>query len=168
MATKTKTKKKTKAKSQKAKPSRGAKKTLRPAAKRKTQPKSAASPWAPPSGPGIFCWNELMTTDVAGAKAFYGGLFGWRPQDKPMPDMTYTVFHRGTDQAAGLMKHPMPGAPPAWLSYVQVENVDASAAKVPGLGGTVVVPPMDIPEIGRFAVATDPQGATFALFQMNG
>ena len=159
------TKAKAKAKAKKSvKKSAGAKKALKPAAKRKTAPKSAA-PKAPPSpGRASSAGTSLMTSDVAGAKAFYSGLFGWRPQDKPMPDMTYTVLHRGTDQAAGLMQHPMPGAPPAWLSYVHVDNVDTSAAKIPGLGGKIVVPPMDIPGIGRFAVATDPQGASFAIF----
>jgi uncharacterized protein len=155
---------KTKAKAKKsAKKAAKAKKALKPAAKRQTAPKADANHKVLPTGPGIFCWNELMTSDVAGAKAFYGGLFGWRPQDMPMPDMTYTILQRGSDQAGGLMKHPMPGAPPAWMPYVCVSNVDASAGKIPSLGGKVIVPPQDIPNIGRFAVAIDPQGASFAM-----
>jgi predicted enzyme related to lactoylglutathione lyase len=160
MATKAKAKKKAKKAAKKS----GARKALKPAAKRKTAAASAA-PKTPPCGPGIFCWNELMTSDVGGAKAFYSGLLGWKPNDMQMPSMTYTIFQRGADQAAGMMQHPMPGAPPAWLSYVHVENVDASAAKIPGLGGKVIVPPQDIPNMGRFVVALDPQGASFALFQ---
>jgi predicted enzyme related to lactoylglutathione lyase len=164
MATKTKARgaKKAKASARRLAPKQPtSKKSAKPAAK-----KSAAAAYTPPSGPGIFCWNELMTTDVPAAKAFYGALFGWGAADSPMPGIgTYTRFLRGKDSAAGLMKHPHAGAPPAWLSYVQVASVDATAGKVAGLGGRLVVPPMDIPNMGRFAIATDPQGAEFAMFQ---
>jgi predicted enzyme related to lactoylglutathione lyase len=147
------------------------KRSARPAAKARAKVAArrraeAAASAGPATGPGIFCWNELMTTDVPAAKAFYGALFGWGAADSPMPGIgTYTRFLRGKDSAAGLMKHPHAGAPPAWLAYVQVASVDETASKVAGLGGRLVVPPMDIPNMGRFAIATDPQGAEFAMFQ---
>ena len=114
-------------------------------------------------GPGQFGWNELLSTDVEASKNFYTGLFGWTPAPGPTPD--YTVFMHGEKYAGGLMKTPQPGMPAQWLSYVVVENVDASAAKVAALGGQVMAPPFDIPNVGRIAVILDPQGASIGLFQ---
>ena len=119
------------------------------------------------NGPGQFSWNELLTTDVAGADAFYTQLFGW--QAEPMPGgMPYTLFKKNGIFAGGMMTLPMPGVPPHWLNYVTVENADASAARVTELGGTVCKPPFDIPNVGRIAIVQDPQGAFFGIFQMAG
>jgi predicted enzyme related to lactoylglutathione lyase len=165
MATKAKAKTRAKAKTSAAK----TKRTLRPAAKAKAKAKPAAKAappeWAPPTGVGTFCWNELMAADVPSAKAFYGSLFGWGGQDMPMtPEMTYTAFQRGTDGVGGLMKNPAP-TPPAWLAYVWVADVDESARKVKALGGTVVKEPFDIPQNhGRCAIFVDPQGACLGLY----
>jgi predicted enzyme related to lactoylglutathione lyase len=120
--------------------------------------------------PGTLCWNELLTRDVTGAKSFYNSVFGWEARDEAMQQGTYTVFYLGDKGIAGLME--MSGdmfpadMPPHWVVYFAVADCDASAAKITELGGTVVVPPMDIPTVGRFAVATDPAGAAFAIIKM--
>ncbi len=121
--------------------------------------------------PGAMCWNELMTTDAEGAKSFYGKLFGWEPQSMDMGDMgEYTLFNRSGGQAAGGMMAIQPemgNIPPHWLVYFAVEDVDASLAKSESLGGEALVPPTDIPEVGRFSVIKDPVGAVFAIYKSN-
>jgi predicted enzyme related to lactoylglutathione lyase len=121
------------------------------------------------SSQGQFVWYELMTTDTKAAKNFYGKVVGWGAQDMPMPGMTYTLLTKGDTQVGGLMDLPEDAkkmnTPPSWIGYVAVDDVDATAAKVKRLGGTVYVEPKDIPNIGRFAVVADPQKAAFALFK---
>jgi len=116
-----------------------------------------------------FVWYELMTTDMEAAKRFYTKIVGWGTQDMSQPGMTYTIFNAGDAPAAGLMNLPddakKMGAPPSWIGYVGVDDVDASAKKAERLGGRVHVQPRDIPNIGRFAVIADPQGATISLFK---
>ena len=113
---------------------------------------------------GIFSWCELMTTDVAAAKAFYSSLFGWTLEDMEMPGMTYTVLKVGDRPVGGLMHMPPEagGMPPAWGTYVTVDDVDATARRVVELGGRMLVEPRDIPEVGRFCVIQDPQGAVIS------
>jgi len=115
--------------------------------------------------PSHFSWNELMTSDVEKAKAFYGALFDWTMVDMPMNDEHYTMAQKGEEKVAGMMAMPeeYKGVPPHWGAYVTVEDVDASAKKVTELGGTVVVPPTDIPGVGRFCLFQDPQGATLSV-----
>jgi predicted enzyme related to lactoylglutathione lyase len=115
-------------------------------------------------GPGHFSWNELVTTDVAAATQFYTQLFGWTTVPFGT-DGKYTLWHKAGSPVGGLMKCPQPGSPPQWLAYVTVEDVDASAAKVTKLGGKVLMSPFDIPEVGRIAVLSDPQGAALGLFK---
>jgi hypothetical protein len=117
--------------------------------------------------PGSLGWNELTTTDVDRAGKFYTNLFGWKPQAQDMGGLVYTVFNNGESPAAGMMPQPgeMAGAPSAWTAYLAVADCDGSVAKAKSLGGTVVVPPRDIPNIGRFACLTDPQGAFFAVIR---
>jgi uncharacterized protein len=122
---------------------------------------------------GQFVWYELMTTDVAAAKSFYRAVVGWDMQDMPMPGMTYTVLSApesksgAAAQIGGLMGIPpnAAGMRPCWAAYVSADDVDAAAAKVTRLGGSVCRPPDDIPNVGRFAVVADPQGAMFNLFK---
>jgi predicted enzyme related to lactoylglutathione lyase len=116
------------------------------------------------TGPGHFSWNELLSGEVDGAAKFYTALFGW--EAIPMPGgMPYTIFKKNGMEVAGLMKPPMPGVPPQWLPYVTVEAADTEAARIAELGGKIVAPPFDIPNVGRIAVARDPQGAMFGIFQ---
>jgi hypothetical protein len=119
--------------------------------------------------PGALCWNELITTDVEGAKQFYAAVFGWGAEDQgaggPSP---YTEWKLGDRSVGGMMaKTPeMPAEmPPNWGVYFAVADTDAAVAKVGELGGTVVMGPMDI-EPGRFAVAIDPTGAPFNVIAL--
>jgi predicted enzyme related to lactoylglutathione lyase len=117
------------------------------------------------SNVGRFVWHELHTGDRAQALKFYSTLVGWETKDVSMgPGEAYGLcFLNGKDHA-GITKSMAPaGVPPHWLPYLAVEDVDAAAAKVKDLGGKVMSPPMDIPNVGRFAVVTDPTGAAFAL-----
>ena len=114
---------------------------------------------------GAFSWNELMTTDVTAAKNFYGELLGWTLQDMDMGGMTYTVIKAGDCEVGGIMTM-SEGAkkmPPMWGAYITVDDVDALTSRVEQLGGIVSVPPQDIPDVGRFCVIQDPQGASVAL-----
>lgn len=113
-------------------------------------------------GPGRFSWNELLTGDVDAAAAFYMKLFGW--ETAKFAGMDYTMFKKNGNEVGGLMKNPMSG-PSHWLSYVTVENADASAGRVREFGGSVCKAPFDIPGVGRIAIAQDPEGATFGVFQ---
>ena len=116
------------------------------------------------NGPGQFSWNELLTSDMDGARTFYTQLFGW--EAVPMPGgVPYTLFQKGGIMAGGMMALPMPGVPPHWLAYVTVESADASAARIAELGGKICKPPFDIPNVGRIAIVQDPQGAFFGIFQ---
>jgi uncharacterized protein len=114
--------------------------------------------------PGEFSWNELVSTDVAAAKKFYTGLFGWTTEPFG-PGGDYTLFKQGDTMVGGLMQCPKPGIPAHWLAYVTVEDVDASAAKAKQLGAQVVMEPFDVPTVGRIAVLLDPHGAAIGLFK---
>jgi Predicted enzyme related to lactoylglutathione lyase len=111
---------------------------------------------------GAFSWCELLTTDVAEAKRFYSKLFGWTLESAPMPGMEYTLVKYGGEQMGGIMTMPpgCEGMPPSWGIYVTVADVDATAKLTVEMGGKVLVPPQDIPQVGRFCVLQDPQGAT--------
>ncbi len=118
--------------------------------------------------PGSLAWTQLNAKDPEGAKKFYPALLGWKVQDDAMPAAmgggSYTTWLKADGPAGGMMGMPKEApAPPHWLSYFAVANVDESAAKAASLGGLTYVPPTDIPGMGRFAVLADPQGAAFAL-----
>lgn len=121
-----------------------------------------------------FAWDELMSTDPDAAAKFYSTVFGWKPNAMPMPGgMTYTLFERpgvkndkGEPVAAGGMMKSPPGVPYSfWLPYVAVDKCDALCERATRLGGKVMVPPQDIPDVGRFACWSDPQGASIAVLQ---
>lgn len=119
---------------------------------------------------GQVVWPELTTTNPEAAVAFYSGLFGW--QTKPAAGIDtaqYVEFQNGGASIGGLMPMRGPeweGIPPHWMCYVTVPNCDERAAKAAELGATVCVQPTDIPNVGRFSVITDIQGATFSIIQM--
>ena len=117
--------------------------------------------------PGSFCWVELSTSDAASARSFYTQLFGWSVNEIPMGEHgTYFIFQHGGRDCAAMYQHdPQQHIPPHWLSYVAVSDVDASSEQAKSLGGQVVGGPMDVSESGRMAVISDPQGATFAIWQ---
>ncbi len=114
---------------------------------------------------GRFVWRELITPALEQSRAFYSQLLGWTPNAMDMGGMEYTVYNQGEAQVAGMMAPMMPGVPPFWLDYITVEDVDASRLQVISLGGTAITEAMDIPNIGRFALVQDPEGATFSLFR---
>lgn len=119
-------------------------------------------------------WFDLMTTDTEAAKAFYTEVIGWKTQQwaDANPQMPYTMFAVGDAPLGGVMALPEDarkmGAPPHWIAYTVVADVDASAKLAEKLGGKIYAPPTDIPGVGRFSVLADPQGATFAIFKPAG
>lgn len=123
---------------------------------------------------GQFCWYDLMTPDPAGAKRFYTSLLGWKVETFKFasPDQPYDMWAVGGKTFGGVSKlgeqQKAMGIPPHWLPAVEVNNVDETASKAMSLGGRVIVAAMDIPDTGRYAVLTDPQGAAIAIFQANG
>ena len=121
--------------------------------------------------PNNFVWYELMTTDAKAAEGFYGKVVGWKAQDSGQAGMTYTLLHAGDVPIAGLMALPKEacdaGAKPGWTGYIGVDDVDVYVGRVTKAGGKVHVPPTDIPNVGRFAMVADPQGAVFCLFKGN-
>ena len=116
---------------------------------------------------GSFAWAELHTPDMEAAKTFYTSVFGWTEKTSPLGPMEYTEWKLGDESIGGGMtlSDEMQGVPPHWMVYFAVDDVDVAAAKVQELGGTVMVQPDDFPG-GRFAIVTDPQGATFGLLRM--
>jgi predicted enzyme related to lactoylglutathione lyase len=113
---------------------------------------------------GAFSWFELMTTDADAAKSFYSQLLGWTTKDMPMGDMNYTVASVEGEDVGGMMPMPPDAGemPPSWGIYITVNDVDATVSKAKELGGKILVEPRDIPEVGRFCVIQDPQGACFS------
>ncbi len=117
--------------------------------------------------PGQFVWRELCTTDVPAATRFYSELFNWRVEKSPMPDIDYWLCYAGDVQVAGLMAAPAEVPQPFWSASVSVPDVDASAAAASERGAQLLVAPMDIPGIGRYAMLSDPQGAVLGLYKSN-
>jgi hypothetical protein len=116
--------------------------------------------------PNTFCWNELLTHDETKSLAFYTAIAGFT--DKPMdmgPMGTYHVLETNGKGRGGLVKAPMPDAPALWIPYVHVLNADATIAKATKLGANVMVPAMDVPDVGRIAVFMDPQGVPLGILQ---
>lgn len=111
---------------------------------------------------GGFGWVELMTTDVEAAKKFYTSLFGWATEEAPMQDVKYTIVKVAGESVGGMMAIPAEaaGMPSTWSLYVTVDDADAIAGAAETLGGRVLRAPADVPEVGRFCVVQDPQGAT--------
>ena len=119
---------------------------------------------------GRFVWYELATNDVETAKAFYSSVVGWDIADAPTPGSNYTIFTAGGAPVAGLTKlqagpQKTGAAPPQWRGYVGVDDVDAATLRVKKLGGTVHMPPTDLPNVSRFSVIADPDRATLALIE---
>jgi uncharacterized protein len=118
--------------------------------------------------PGRFVWWELYTPDVAKSAAFYSGLFGWTVAPVTVGSIEYTMIKLGDTGIGGMAPLSivkMAGARPFWMSFVSAADVDASAAAARAGGGRVLVEPVDMPPVGRFAVVLDPQGAGLSLFK---
>jgi predicted enzyme related to lactoylglutathione lyase len=115
------------------------------------------------NAPGALVWNELASSDLDGARAFYAGLFGWELESSELGDAPYLMI-RNAGRGNGGMRGMTPGEPvPYWLVYFGVEQLDASIERVRELGGAIHAGPLDI-QVGKIAVAADPQGAIFVLY----
>jgi uncharacterized protein len=115
---------------------------------------------------GVPCWVDTSQPDPDAAAEFYGALFGWESEDV-MPEQSPVKYFmarlRGRDVAA--ISGQMEPAPAAWATYIQVDDADATAAKVLDAGGTVLTEPFDVFESGRMAIFADPQGAAISVWQ---
>ena len=115
-----------------------------------------------------FVWYELLTSDVVGAKAFYGALTGWETQGSS-DGHEYFEWKAGDALIGGLMRLPEDaanaGMPPCWQGYVGVADIDASLASVTAEGARVHMQ-RHLPGVGRFAFISDPQGASLYLMQV--
>ena len=115
-----------------------------------------------------FVHIELNTTDVSKAKTFYGALFNWTLEDVPMPGGSYTMIKVGEGTGGGIMKHPVPGAPSAWLAYVLVDDIAAATEKARSLGATVMRDVTEVMGAGWLSIIVDPTGATLGLWKPSG
>jgi predicted enzyme related to lactoylglutathione lyase len=112
---------------------------------------------------GHFYWNELMTRDVEGAKAFYGTTIGWQFDGMPMAEGgTYWVCKDGGQPVGGIFEIGRPefaGIPPHWFAYIAVDDVDARVEQAKAAGAELLRPLFDVPGVGRIAILKDPTGA---------
>jgi len=118
--------------------------------------------------PNSYSWSELVTTDVEGSKAFYGAVFGWGSETHGEGGPTaYTEWKLSGRTVGGMMQKPpmMAAVPSFWAVYFSVDDTDKAVERVTGLGGTLIMGPVDV-EPGRFAVVHDPQGATFNVITL--
>jgi uncharacterized protein len=117
------------------------------------------------NAPGALSWNELASPDLDASAAFYGELFGWTTERFPDSPEPYLIIKNSEGHTNGSMA-PLrsPGAPPHWLVYFGIEDAEAALSRIGELGGSTLVPPTPIGEVGAIAVAQDPQGAVFALY----
>jgi predicted enzyme related to lactoylglutathione lyase len=116
--------------------------------------------------PGTPCWVDLSVDDVEQATAFYGALFGWDVDISPDPAFGgHGNFKLDGKEVAGVSPTMEPGQPQVWTTYIAADDVDRTASKVTGAGGTVLMGKMDIGEFGSMIVAADPAGAVFGVWQ---
>lgn len=122
-----------------------------------------------PNAHGDFIWYELLTTDADAAVAFYAGITGWTATDSGQSDIDYRILASTEAAVGGLMQLNDDmiacGARPVWLGYIAVRDVDETVAAILAAGGAIRMPPTDIPEVGRIAMATDPDGAPFYVMR---
>jgi len=111
-----------------------------------------------------FCWNELQTTDVLKAQKFYGNLLGWSFKDHSVGATKYTMINLDNNDIGGIVASSDKNNS-SWTSYIAVDDIDATVAKVKDLGGNVLVPITTLPDAGMFAIISDPTGAKIALWQ---
>ncbi len=112
---------------------------------------------------GEFCWETLTSSDPERAKRFYGEVCGWQTQSSSVGGSIFAVGPKMEDMVADLQE--AQGMPAMWLTYVVVDTIESARARVVQLGGTVVVPLIELPSIGRIAVIADPTGGHIGLFQ---
>lgn len=114
---------------------------------------------------GVPSWADFSSPDLPASRAFYGSLFGWDIAEGPPEAGGYSICALRGRPVAGLGPQMNPLAPPAWMTYVNVDDADEVSERVSAHGGTVIVPPMDVMDVGRMAVFSDPAGAVFGIWQ---
>ena len=114
---------------------------------------------------GTPSWVDHGAKDLAGSNAFYSGLFGWEADDQGEEMGHYTLLRKGGKTVAGNMGLMGEGQPSAWVSYVSVDDADATVERAKKAGAAVFVEPMDVTDIGRMAVFADPTGAAIGIWQ---
>jgi uncharacterized protein len=116
---------------------------------------------------GTLCWADLSTADPKRASDFYSGLFGWQFMRDEKDPSGYLHIKNGEHFVGGIppAAQRQPGAPPHWLAYFQVDDVDATASKAKQMGANLYLPAMSMEGVGRMSVIADPQGAVFAVFK---
>jgi uncharacterized protein len=116
---------------------------------------------------GEASWHELMTTDAPAAMKFYNEAFGWQPSEAldMGPMGTYQMFNRPFGMIGGMMNNPpeMAQAPPHWMIYFRVPDINAATERIKANGGKILNGPMEVPGGDWIVTATDPQGAAFSL-----
>jgi len=132
-----------------------------------TRSKDCEDTMASPETHGMFCWQELMTTDVDQATEFYNKLLGWDYNVMDMGGVDYTLIKNSDNEIGGMMALPpdMQHVPPHWNTYFTVTDIDETISVIKDYGGSVMMGPQNIPETGQFAVCTAPDGTVFCLFQ---
>jgi len=115
-----------------------------------------------------FIWHELVTSDQNKSGIFFTELLGWTKTEVDAGKFgTYTLFQKNGQDVAGMMNHTpkTPGKESYWHSYIKVDDVDLCAESASSLGGKVLVPPHDVPDVGRICIVEDPTGAIAHLMQ---
>ncbi|HEU4461591.1 MAG TPA: VOC family protein [Solirubrobacterales bacterium] len=117
--------------------------------------------------PGTPCWVDLATPDPDAAESFYRELFGWEIPELPnSAEMGgYRRAKKGGKDVAGAMPLMQEGQPPAWSTYISVDDADTIARAIQENGGTMIAEPMEVASYGRLAIFTDPEGAFFGIWQ---
>ncbi len=126
--------------------------------------------WSQDPLPGKFVWHDLLSEDPAAAKAFYGGLLGWEFEETTaFSGRHYTLAKSGGRFVAGIVpvERTNPGqAVSQWMGYISVPDVDGAVKQTKASGGSAVVEPFDLPEVGRAAAVRDPQGALVGFLRI--
>ena len=121
----------------------------------------------PEYAPGTPSWVELSSADTDAAAAFYREVMGWGTTEPGPVEETggYRMFQTGGKNVGGLMGHMQEGQPTAWSTYISVADADETAGRVKDAGGSVIVEPMDVMDLGRMAFFADPTGAVFGIWE---
>lgn len=120
---------------------------------------------------GEICWQELSTQNLAAAKEFYKGLFGWTVEQSKLTQMPYEEIHFGQKAVGGMMEISKDWGddwrkiPSAWMTYIAVDDIIESVEKIKKFGGGVCIEPFDAPGIGKMSVVNDPSGIPFSVIQ---
>ena len=112
---------------------------------------------------GAFCWNELNTRNIERAKRFYADTLGWSYEEMPSDEGAYWLIKMGEEDMGGMFDISDPSykdLPESWLSYIEVDDVDARVAKATRAGGKILKPAFDVLGVGRIAILLEPGGAT--------